>query len=199
MITSPLLISPTFDELDSETQEINMASGIEIAGLTLAVLPLLVKRLDDYATGLAILKSFRTRTYRREMDAYRANLGTQSANLRNAIITLIEDVLEDDIETPTAKMLEKGEWLAPLQRGKIDQRLRQCLDIDYDIFVANLQSLSFMVMDLRHKLNLDGESQPQVSSLCRTLIKMPSSCGRYDNAFRTSGHLEKMRGLLSAY
>lgn len=148
-----------------------MASGIEIAGLTLAVLPLLVKRLDDYATGLAILKSLRTKRYSREMDTYRANLGTQSANLRNAIITLIEDVLEDDIETPTARLLEKGEWLAPLQRGKIDQRLRQCLDIDYDIFVANLQSLSFMVMDLGHKLNLDGESQPLVSSLGETLIR----------------------------
>jgi hypothetical protein len=146
-------------------QDIIMASGIEIAGLTLAVLPLLVKRLDDYATGLTILKSFRTRIYRREMDAYRASLGTQSANLRNAIITLIEDVLEGDIETPTANLLAKGEWLSPLKRGRIDQRLRQSLDMDYDIFVANLQSLSFMLIDLRRKLDLDGESQEQVGNL----------------------------------
>ena len=140
-----------------------MASGIEIAGLTLAVLPILVKRLDDYAAGLALIKSFRTRTYRREMDSYRANLGTQSANLRNAIITLIEDVLEDDIDTPNTELLSKNEWLTPLQRGRINQRLHQCLDQDYDIFFANIQSLSYMLTDLRQKLDLDYEGNVQVN------------------------------------
>ncbi|KAK5047757.1 hypothetical protein LTR84_006422 [Exophiala bonariae] len=104
------------------------------------------------------------------MDSYRANLGTQTANLRNAIVTLIEDVLEDDIETPTTTLLSKGDWLTPLKMGKIDQRLRQCLDQDYDIFVANLESLSFMLMDLRRKLNLDIESQEQVATKSQDIL-----------------------------
>lgn len=52
-----------------------MASGIEVAGLALAVLPRLVNQLDDYVLGIE--KIWRLKRYRREFAHYFTLFGTQ--------------------------------------------------------------------------------------------------------------------------
>ncbi|KAF4764413.1 SNF2-like protein [Penicillium solitum] len=52
-----------------------MASGIEVAGLALAVLPRLVNQLDDYVLGIE--KIWRLKRYRREFAHYSTLFGTQ--------------------------------------------------------------------------------------------------------------------------
>jgi hypothetical protein len=55
--------------LDVDTWDIkSKMSGIELAGIALAILPLLITQLDNYMQGIETLGDFRTRRYRKISD-----------------------------------------------------------------------------------------------------------------------------------
>lgn len=68
-------------------------TGMEAAGLALALLPLMLNQLDNYVQGLQTLKSFRTRRYREHLESCAAMLGGQHAILINTIGLALGDVI----------------------------------------------------------------------------------------------------------
>lgn len=73
-----------------------MATGVEIAGLVLAVLPLLVKQLDNYARGLERTRTLRR--YSRELYKYAVGLSTQHKLLLNTLEQTLEEVVDNHDE-----------------------------------------------------------------------------------------------------
>lgn len=73
-----------------------MVTGIETAGVVLAVLPLIVNQLDSYVQGIETLKGFRTRRYRRQFEEWSTRLGTQHAILLNTLEQSLEGLVDYD-------------------------------------------------------------------------------------------------------
>ena len=83
--------------------------------------------MDDHAAGLATIKSFRTRQYRREMDSYASHLGGEKAKLTDMIEHLMEDIFEfDDDVSPKA-------WRYLSKNSTLEQRLRRRLGRNYNL------------------------------------------------------------------
>jgi hypothetical protein len=71
-------------------------TGIEATGVALAILPLLVNQLDNYARGLEKMKAFRR--YKWHLDDYSTGLSAQYAILLNTLELSLEDVVDDHDE-----------------------------------------------------------------------------------------------------
>ncbi|ETI28068.1 hypothetical protein G647_00517 [Cladophialophora carrionii CBS 160.54] len=160
-----------------------MASGVEVAGLVLAILPLLVKKLDDYAAGLATIRAFGSKTHRFEMKIYAARLGAQKAILMNGVVHLIRDAIGDDVDV--AEVLEDPHhslWRDP----KVEASLRTTLANNYGIFVANLTLLLKMLKELSDKLGLQRDESGNEEGFVSAVRKYREVFSRpvYDNLLR---------------
>jgi hypothetical protein len=136
-----------------------MLTGIETAGVVLAILPLVVKQLDDYAKGLNTIRSFGARRHRREMNLYAAELGTQAALLTDSIMLLVEDIV-DDIEV--LSLSSHSNWTPILEEDKTQQRLRKRLGRNYDLYITTMEALSETLSELQSKLGLDAQAANKV-------------------------------------
>jgi len=137
-----------------------MVTGIETAGLVLAILPLVVKQLDDYAKGLNTIRSFGVRRHRRDMNLYAAQLGTQAALLTDSIMLLVEDIV-DDIDILLSS--PQSNWVPILEKDKTQQRLQKRLGRNYDLYMKTMEALSETLSNLQSKLGLDAEALAKVS------------------------------------
>lgn len=146
-----------------------MVTGIETAGLVLAVLPLVVKQLDDYAKGLNTIRSFGARRHRRDMNLYAAELGTQAALLTDSIMLLVEDIVDD---TEVLLTNPHSSWVPILEKDKTQQRLQKRLGRNYDLYMKTMGALSETLLNLQLKLGLDTDALAKVrEGTCNFLSK----------------------------
>lgn len=129
-----------------------MVTGVEAAGIILAILPLVVNQLDAYVQGLETIKTFRTKRYRRELESYLTRLGTQQAIFLNTLEHLLEDVADSDDEVRDLIGNPAGtSWQDPV----FQERLRKRLGRDHDIYIKTMTMLSGILQNLSDKLGLD--------------------------------------------
>ncbi|OQD62185.1 hypothetical protein PENPOL_c013G08919 [Penicillium polonicum] len=126
-----------------------MASGIEVAGLALALIPLLVNQIDGYARGIEKIRLLKN--YHRELLTYHTGLNTQYAILQ----CTLEDVLENfgDDEETVAMLIENPQdagWKDP----SLQKALLRKLGRNYRPFLGNMNSLSELLERLSRKLGL---------------------------------------------
>lgn len=134
-----------------------MVTGIEAAGLALAVLPLFVNQIDGYVRGIEKIKGLRR--YRREFQAYSVGLRTQHAILLNTLEQALEGVVDDEDQVSELICNPQGEgWRDP----GFQKRLRRRLDRNYEVFMGNMAGLSELLEQLSHKMDING-SDIQVS------------------------------------
>lgn len=130
-----------------------MVTGIETAGIILAILPLVVNQLDAYVQGLERIKGFRMKRYRRELESYLTRLGTQQAIFWNTLEQLLEDVVDSDEEVQDLV----GNPVGPSWQGAVFQeKLRKRLGRDHDLYIEMTTMLSGLLQDLSDKLGLDA-------------------------------------------
>jgi hypothetical protein len=135
-------------------EEVAMVTGVEAAGIILAILPLVVNQLDAYVRGLETIKTFRTKRYRRELESYLTRLGTQQAIFLNTLEHLLEDVTDSDDEVRDLIGNPVGtSWQDPV----FQQRLRKRLGRDHDIYIKTMTILSGLLQNLSDKLGLDTD------------------------------------------
>jgi hypothetical protein len=129
-----------------------MVTGVEAAGIILAILPLVVNQLDAYVQGLETIKTFRMKRYRRELESYLTRLGTQQAIFLNTLEHLLEDVADSDDEVRDLIGNPAGtSWQDPV----FQERLRKRLGRDHDIYIKTMTMLSGILQNLSDKLGLD--------------------------------------------
>jgi hypothetical protein len=132
-----------------------MVTGVEAAGIILAILPLLVNQLDAYVQGLETIKTFQTKRYRRELESYLTRLGTQQAIFLNTLEHLLEDVADSDDEVRDLIGNPAGtSWQDPV----FQERLRNRLGRDHDIYIKTMTMLSGILQNLSDKLGLDTDT-----------------------------------------
>ncbi|KAL4937770.1 hypothetical protein BDV06DRAFT_232360 [Aspergillus oleicola] len=106
-------------------------SGIETAGLALALFPLLVNQLDSYARGIEKFKVLRR--YKNALADYALELGTQRMIFLNNLEQALDGVVDDDER----------------------KRLQIKLGRNHAYFVENMASLHAMLVNLAKKLDVD--------------------------------------------
>ncbi|KAJ6178156.1 hypothetical protein N7519_008617 [Penicillium mononematosum] len=126
-----------------------MVTGIEAAGLALAILPLFVNQIDAYVRGIEKIKGLRR--YRREFKGYAVGLRTQHAILLNTLEQALEGVVDDEDQVSELICNPQGDgWKDP----DLQKRLRWKLDRNYEVFMANMAGLSELLEQLSHKLDV---------------------------------------------
>lgn len=131
-------------------------SGIETAGLVLAILPLLVNQLDNYVQGLQAIKSFRTRKYRAEFESYLTTLETQQVAFLDTLEHALEDVVDHEEEVSDFIYNPRGSlWSDEIFQTK----LRKKLGRGYSPFVKTIKELANLLEHLANELGLDPSKQ----------------------------------------
>ncbi|CAI7600542.1 unnamed protein product [Penicillium glandicola] len=130
-----------------------MVTGIEAAGLALAILPILINQVDAYALGIEKIKLLRR--YRRDFKDYSVGLKTPRTILLNTLEQALEGVVDDEYEICQLINSPQGkEWACPA----LQSRLRRKLDRNYDVFLQNMTSLSDLLEYLSRKLQCNEDS-----------------------------------------
>jgi hypothetical protein len=144
-----------------------MVTGIEAAGLALAILPLLANQIDAYARGIEKIKGLRR--YRREFKGYSIGLKTQYAILLNTLEQALEGVVNDEDQVSELIRDTKGDgWKDP----DLERRLRSKLRREYDVYIENITEICERLERLSRKLEI-GTTDMKVS-LYRNLQSLPS-------------------------
>lgn len=95
-----------------------MASGIEIAGLVLASIPIVVKKIDDYAAGIRLVRAFDNQSYSRQLRGYAAHLGGEEVILFRTFEMLLEDIVDREAISADSK---RDRSVAAIIRRELDQ------------------------------------------------------------------------------
>ena len=74
----------------ASSKSFRMPTVIEIAGLVLATIPIVVKKVDDYAAGIRLIKAFGNKSYARQLRGYAAHLGGEEVILFRTFEMLLE-------------------------------------------------------------------------------------------------------------
>jgi hypothetical protein len=127
-------------------------SGIEVAGIALAILPLIVNQLDSYVQGLETLGDLRTKRYRSKLDHYATNLGSQQASFINTLERSLEGVVEFDDGIDS---LEPHEIKALWEKATVQRLLKKKLGRNYLPFMQTMKELSTLLEEIHRKLGWD--------------------------------------------
>lgn len=126
-------------------------SGIEVAGIALAVFPIVVKGLGQMMQGMETI--MRWKKYKRELEKYAFRLDTASLSFRDTLTRLLNDIVPSDVDFD----LMIAEPMGPLWKEPIyEERLRDRLDQSYKSYLKTIESLAKGVEELRNKLRIDG-------------------------------------------
>ena len=126
-----------------------MVTGIEAAGLALALIPLLVNQIDGYARGIE--KTRRLKYFHRDFVTYCVGLNTQHTMLQSVLEQVLEDVVEDEESVAALIQNPRGAgWRSP---GLL-KALRTKLGRNYEPFVGNMNELCELLERLSTRLGL---------------------------------------------
>lgn len=131
-----------------------MVTGVEAAGLALALLPLLLNQLDSYVQGLHTLKSFRTNKYRRHIESCNAMLDGQRAVLKNTIGLAFGDTVQEHVLHDVINQSDG----TPSNNPILDDILRTRMGHSYDAFTAVMSEASKLLRELSNRLKLEAEN-----------------------------------------
>ncbi|KAL2865870.1 uncharacterized protein BJX67DRAFT_382553 [Aspergillus lucknowensis] len=133
-----------------------MASGVEAVGVALAILPLVVNQLDNYARGIEQIKVLSR--YQRTLEDFALQLGTQHRIFQNSLQHVLDEVVDDDNLLRSLIADPDGDgWKEPL----LQKNLMAKLGRDHAYFFANVLSLHDMLKRMAVKLDVDVTKGPQ--------------------------------------
>ncbi|KAL3450075.1 hypothetical protein BJX65DRAFT_305537 [Aspergillus insuetus] len=134
-------------------------SGVEVAGLVLAILPLVVNQLDNYARGL---ETFRTlRRYKWELEACSSTLSAQCAIFLNTLEIFLQDAVDDhDERLDLIKNPTGPGWRKPAFQKALADKLGR----DYVAFTGTVTGLCGLLEELSAKLDRQTSDYSRAAS-----------------------------------
>ncbi|KAL8656991.1 MAG: hypothetical protein Q9226_002362 [Calogaya cf. arnoldii] len=138
-------------------------SGVEVAGITLAVFPIVLKGLCQMMEGIETIK--RWKKYKRELEKYAARMENAHICFRSTLFLLLNDIVLSDLDFD----LMIAEPLGPLwKKPEYEDSLRSRLDQSYNLYLKTIKSLADDVEKMRNKLGIDASgtvASPEVLTL----------------------------------
>ncbi|GFG14133.1 hypothetical protein IFM61392_08293 [Aspergillus lentulus] len=154
-------------------------TGAEVAGLALAVLPLVVNQLDNYVRGLESIKGLRR--YRRELEGYSSTLSAQYAIFLNTLEIFLQDVVDDHDDRSELISKPGGPgW----KDAQFQRRMSERLGRDYNVFTGTLTGLCGLLEGLSNKLDRytpDYSKAAAIKSLCKIKFRNILSKAIYED------------------
>ena len=117
-------------------------SGFEVAGLALAILPLIFSAAERYDT---VLRPFlRYKRYAKEVKTYSKELGIQRTIFRNECRNLLEEVIDHDSASRMLDLLAREAW----SDCHLDAQLVQQLGESFKACVAIIELVEERLQDV---------------------------------------------------
>ena len=138
----------------------NMATGIEIAGLALATLPVFLNQIDGYVQGCERLRLFQNRKYFYQHKRWKTQLETERVLLHNAPETILYDQSKQ-VEVQVFfrnSHPDATEWDQEL----LDAGLRAALGDLYPLFKDNLEGVENLLEAMFKKFDIDPAAKKKV-------------------------------------
>jgi hypothetical protein len=131
-----------------------MTTGVEMAGVIMAAIPLIINGLNHYADGVRTIRKWWR--YRRELESLARTLIVEKTLFLGICEKLLNELAIDNddfvnlIENPGG----------PLWRDEqLDRKLRQHLGKKYKLYQALVQDMGSAVGELARKLEIDDEGK----------------------------------------
>jgi hypothetical protein len=137
-------------------------SGAEVAGLILAVLPLIMHTVDSYVQGVQTLKRFRTRRYREELEDYKLRIDTQQTEFLNTLELLFDGIVDCEDELRDLLTNPKGQLWTD---STIDAKLRKRLAHSYEVYIQTMWKLYSLLQQIHETLGTGTESVKKVFAI----------------------------------
>ena len=126
-------------------------SGIEVAGIALAVFPVLVDGLNRVVAGIETIK--RWKRYRLKLQEYAGILESAEVFFLDTLDELLGDIVQSDVELELLLDEPGGEkWKKP----EYEERLRERLDRSYSSYLKTVQILIHALRGMCRKLGVDN-------------------------------------------
>ena len=122
-------------------------SGLEFAGLALAILPLVLSTIKSYDDVLSPF--IRYKNYAREAKVYSKELSIQRTIFRNGCRNLLEEVVDHDAASIMLNSLTRESWY----NNQLDAQLSQQLGDSMNACINILELVETQLQDI------DGENQ----------------------------------------
>jgi hypothetical protein len=134
-----------------------MVTGVETAGLVLAVFPLVVNGLGSYVAGADTLRKWRNeRMYGRELKHLQRQLETQRVIYLNTLEELLTGIVHSDAERALLINDPSGpKWKCKEYETLLHERLGQ----SYDAYLATVDDLRESVTHLEEKTGLNASKR----------------------------------------
>ncbi|KAL8966515.1 MAG: hypothetical protein Q9183_003340 [Haloplaca sp. 2 TL-2023] len=128
-------------------------SGLEAAGLALAVFPVVVTGINQMATGIQTIREWRN--HRLKLKDYASSLSSAKVSFSDTLEILLTDIVGDQeyellINEPSGPM-----WKNP----RYEQRLRARLGRSYEVYFVTVQTLAFNLRSMCEKLSIDDDGR----------------------------------------
>ncbi|KAI4100086.1 MAG: hypothetical protein LQ339_005608 [Xanthoria mediterranea] len=125
-------------------------SGIEVAGLALAVFPILINGLNHVVAGIESVK--RWKRYRFKLKDYADILESASVYFLDTLDELLSDIVDSDVELSILLANPGG---SPWKEKAYDERLRRRLDRSYNSYLKTVSRLVQALQGMCERLGVD--------------------------------------------
>ncbi|KAL9630632.1 MAG: hypothetical protein Q9204_004618 [Flavoplaca sp. TL-2023a] len=131
-------------------------SGVEVAGLTLTLFPIVVNGLGRMMEGIETIKHWKK--YKRELNKYASRLENAHICFSSTLTLLLNDIVPSDVELQVMIAEPLGSlWKKPIY----EESLRSRLDQSYNLYLKTVKTLAEDVENLRSKLGIDASGTVQ--------------------------------------
>jgi hypothetical protein len=128
-------------------------SGLEVAGVVLAVLPLIISALEHYAKGVEGLKRYHG--YKRHIQSLINEVKTHKFRFSNTLEQLVTGIVRID---------EMAAFIAdPAKYPEVNLQLKERLRGGYDVYFANIRGMESALETMMAKLALSPDPKVRIS------------------------------------
>lgn len=147
-----------------------MATGLEAAGVVLALLPLLVHQIGSYVEGLQMLNRLKWEVYRSWMERNYTALENERAILLNTLLIAVDGITYCGFGDQTSDSPSEF-WESPEVRDQLRWKLG---DTNYNHFTRTLEVLLRLLNTLSEELGLSVDRTGRFVSGTSIFIRFPS-------------------------
>lgn len=130
-----------------------MVTGVEAAGLVLAILPLLISGLQQYQQGLIPIKDWLR--YRSEVKSLIRNLNIEQVRFRMTCEKLLGGIVPEEELADLLQCPGGPAWYDE----HIESRLKERLQESFAVYLATVEDMQDLLQSLRLKIGLDHEDK----------------------------------------